>query len=63
MNNLLWVYSGRRGVHCWACDEKVRKYTTLSRGCISDYLNVVTGGDQKKKKVKFYGDYLHSAIG
>ncbi|NXW41343.1 PRI1 primase, partial [Nyctiprogne leucopyga] len=37
----LWVYSGRRGVHCWVCDDAVRKWSPALRAAAVEYLSVV----------------------
>ncbi|NXX43253.1 PRI1 primase, partial [Tricholaema leucomelas] len=37
----LWVYSGRRGVHCWVCDDEVRRWSPALRAAAVEYLTLV----------------------
>ncbi|NXV53801.1 PRI1 primase, partial [Uria aalge] len=41
MRHRLWVYSGRRGVHCWVCDDAVRKWSPALRAAAVEYLTLV----------------------
>lgn len=50
--HILWVYSGRRGVHCWVADDAARALTNEGRGAVADYFSVVAGNDNQAKKVK-----------
>uniref|UniRef100_A0A8C8RNH9 DNA primase n=1 Tax=Pelusios castaneus TaxID=367368 RepID=A0A8C8RNH9_9SAUR len=57
----LWVYSGRRGVHCWVCDDSVRKWSSNLRSATVEYLTLVKGGPDTVKKVNLT-DPIHPFI-
>ncbi|KAL2480933.1 DNA primase [Abeliophyllum distichum] len=54
-NHILWVYSGRRGVHCWVCDGKARRLNNEQRAAITEYLHVYKGNENSNKKVSLMG--------
>ncbi|CAL9072815.1 unnamed protein product, partial [Musa textilis] len=58
-NHILWVYSGRRGVHCWVCDGRARRLSNEQRAAIADYFRVYKGGENNAKKVNLTGPVLH----
>ncbi|KAL6549869.1 hypothetical protein OROMI_020357 [Orobanche minor] len=62
-NHILWVYSGRRGVHCWVCDGKARRLNNEQRASITEYLHVHKGNENSHKKVVLSGQSLHPFLG
>jgi DNA primase small subunit len=51
--HILWIYSGRRGIHCWVSDEEARCLSNEARSAIVEYLSVSTGsGDNTDRKIK-----------
>ncbi|KAI8335675.1 hypothetical protein EDC96DRAFT_450663 [Choanephora cucurbitarum] len=60
--HIMWVYSGRRGVHCWVCDERARQLDNESRKAIVKFLDIIKGGNQIHRKVKLPA-LLHPSLG
>lgn len=42
---MMWVFSGRRGIHCWIGDEQARTMNNEARGAVVDYINLSTGNE------------------
>lgn len=50
--HILWVYSGRRGVHGWVCDKRARDLSDEKRRAVAGYLGVVAGQADKKVNLR-----------
>ncbi|KAJ7039207.1 hypothetical protein C8F04DRAFT_1087506 [Mycena alexandri] len=51
--HLLWVYSGRRGIHLWISDKEAMGLTDEQRKSIVNWLSVVPKDESKRLNVRF----------
>ncbi|KAF6251539.1 primase subunit of DNA polymerase alpha [Scenedesmus sp. NREL 46B-D3] len=59
--HILWVYSGRRGVHCWVSDEGARLLADDVRASVVGYLSVIRGVEGGMAKLGM-GMFKHPAL-
>jgi len=38
--NIMWIFSGRRGVHCWISDERAKKLLNDGRSAIATFIKM-----------------------
>lgn len=62
--HILWIYSGRRGIHCWVSDPDARQLSNDARAAIVEYLSVETGTNENsdRKLKSAFAHPVHPAL-
>ncbi|KAJ7251816.1 hypothetical protein B0H12DRAFT_1234082 [Mycena haematopus] len=60
--HLLWVYSGRRGIHLWISDREAMGLTDEQRKAIVNWLTVVPKDESKRLNVRFGSRALPASL-
>ena len=60
---LLWVYSGRRGIHLWISDRDAMELNDQQRKALVSWLTIIHGGKESSKKLNLhYGGKLPPSL-
>lgn len=50
--HILWVFSGRRGIHAWVCDKEARVMSRKVRKAVTEFLNFTITNDKVNYLIK-----------
>jgi len=57
---LLWVYSGRRGIHLWISDEEAMALTDDQRKALVEWMSIPFSSEMASKKLNIRNGYGRS---
>ena len=62
--HILWIYSGRRGIHCWVNDPEARALSNEARAAVVEYLSVEVGTNENsdRKLKSTFAAPIHPAL-
>jgi hypothetical protein len=58
----MWVFSGRRGIHCWVADKRARNLSSAARRAIVSFIDLKKGGNEVRKKINLHGTEFHPSL-
>eukprot|EP01053_Blabericola_migrator_P003008 Blabericola_migrator_1__3007@NODE_1871_length_3620_cov_50_805235_g1156_i1_p2_GENE_NODE_1871_length_3620_cov_50_805235_g1156_i1NODE_1871_length_3620_cov_50_805235_g1156_i1_p2_ORF_typecomplete_len412_score61_25DNA_primase_S/PF01896_19/9_5e54nsp7/PF08716_10/1_5e02nsp7/PF08716_10/6_3_NODE_1871_length_3620_cov_50_805235_g1156_i1801315 len=59
---VLWVFSGRRGIHCWVTDVDAKKLATSTRSAVASYMVAISSTRLTSSNVPLKGRYARRAV-
>lgn len=60
--HILWVFSGRRGIHCWVCDQSARHLNGRERTAVAEYLQLVQSSGLGSVSTAKVGEKIHHSV-
>eukprot|EP01057_Protomagalhaensia_wolfi_P001448 Protomagalhaensia_wolfi_Nauph_80__1447@NODE_1872_length_1295_cov_4_882166_g1463_i0_p1_GENE_NODE_1872_length_1295_cov_4_882166_g1463_i0NODE_1872_length_1295_cov_4_882166_g1463_i0_p1_ORF_typecomplete_len414_score85_65DNA_primase_S/PF01896_19/1_1e48_NODE_1872_length_1295_cov_4_882166_g1463_i0281269 len=59
---ILWVFSGRRGIHCWVTDLEAKRMAGSARSAVAAYLVLIPQQRLNAHMVPLKGRYMRRAV-